>query len=70
MLLVTLSSVLFVLLLLQTIGVVWFVCKVQNSRKNIIKKDVNPLYGVDDEMEVADGSQRRSADQNYDNMGS
>ena len=40
------ASVLFVLLLLQTIGLVWFVRK--DKRRKTVKKDVNPLYGVDD----------------------
>ena len=64
-----LSSILLVLLLLQTIGVVWFICKVKRSQKNAIKKDVNPLYGDDYEM-GGDNNQRASADQNYDYMGS
>ena len=69
MLFVSLSCVFFLLLILQTIGVVWFVCKIKRSQRNAIKKDVNPLYGVDYEMEGGDNNQRASADNNYDYMG-
>ena len=64
------SAALFLLLLLQTTGVVCFVCKVKRARKNAFKKDVNPLYGVDYEMEDAHKNQSTSSDQNYDYMGS
>ena len=66
-LLVALASVLFILLLLQTIGLVWFVRKFNRSRRKAIKRDLNPLYGVDGNGE---DNQRASADQNYDYMGS
>ena len=66
---ISVSAVLFLLLLLLTIGVVWFVCKVKRSQRNAIKKDVNPLYGVDYETEGGDNNQRASADENYDYMG-
>ena len=41
----SLSGVLLLLLVLQTIGVICFVRK-NRSRKNAVKKDVNPLYDV------------------------
>ena len=66
MLLVSATGVLLLLLLLQTIGVVWFIWKAKSSRRKAIKKDINPLYGVEYETE----DRRTSADQNYDYMGS
>jgi len=65
---ISLSAVLFLLLLLQTIGLVWFVCKVKKSGSQGVKKDLNPLYGVDYEMESKDKNQRGNSD-NYDYMG-
>jgi len=66
MLLVSATGVLLLLLLLQTIGVVWFIWKAKSSQRKVIKKDINPLYGFDYETE----DRRTSADQNYDYMGS
>ena len=70
MLLVSASAVLLILLLLQTIGVVWFVWRAKSSRREAIKRDINPLYGVEYEMEGGERDARTSAEQNYDYMGS
>ena len=70
MLLVSASAVLLVLLLLQTIGVVWFVWRAKSSRREAIKRDINPLYGVEYEMEGGERGARTSTEQNYDYMGS
>ena len=69
--LISLSSVLFLLLLLLAIGVVCFICKIKRSHRNAVKKDVNPLYGVDYEyeMEEPNKKQREYSDNNYDYMG-
>ena len=61
---------LFLLLVLQTVGVAVFIYKVKSSARKAIKKDVNPLYGVDYEGEADDQNPRpTSAEQSYDYMG-
>ena len=70
MLLASASGVLLLLLLLQTIGVVWFIWKVKSSQRKIIKKDINPLYGVEYEMEGGGDRDVRTSADNYDYMGS
>ena len=50
------------LLILQTVGIAVFICKVKRSARNAIKKDFNPIYGVDDENEA-------ESKNNYDYMG-
>ena len=63
-------GVLSLLLILQTVGVAVFICKVKSSARKAIKKDVNPLYGVDYEGEADDQNPRpTSAEQSYDYMG-
>ena len=69
LLLASASGLLLLLLILQTVGVVWFVWRVKSSRRKAIKKDINPLYGVEYEMGGGDRLARTSAD-NYDYMGS
>ena len=70
MLLVSASALLLILLLLQTIGVVWFIWRSKSLRREAIKRDINPLYGVEYEMEGGERDARTSAEQNYDYMGS
>ena len=70
MLLVSASAVLLILLLLQTIGVVWFIWRAKSSRREVIKRDIDPRYGVEYEMEGGERDARTSAEQNYDYMGS
>ena len=53
------------LLILQTVGVAVFIYKVKSSARKAIKKDVNPLYGVDYEGE----EEENSVEQSYDYMG-
>ena len=65
----SLSGGLLLLLLLQTIGVICFVCK-NRSRKNAVKKDVNPLYGADNAEDAVEENNRSvSNSENYDYMG-
>ena len=65
----SLSGVLLLLLVLQTIGVVCFVRK-NRSRKNAVKKDVNPLYRADNKEDAAEENNKRVSNiENYDYMG-
>ena len=58
------------LLILLIIGVGVFVYKVKGSARKAVKKDVNPLYGVDYGGEADDQNPRpMSAEQSYDYMG-
>ena len=58
------------LLILQTVGVAVFIYKVKSSPRKVIKKDVNPLYGVDYEVEEEEKNPRASSsEQSYDSMG-
>ena len=65
------TAVLSVLLILQTIGVFCFIYKVKGSSKKAIKKDINPLYGVDyeGEEETDKNARSNSVEQSYDYMG-
>ena len=63
-------GVLSLLLLILIVGVVVFIYMVKTSARKAIKKDVNPLYGVDYEGEADDQNPRpMSAEQSYDYMG-
>ena len=65
----SLSGVLLLLLVLQTIGVVCFVRK-NRSQENAVKKDVNPLYRADNEEDAAEENNKRVSNiENYDYMG-
>ena len=65
------TALLSVLLALQTIGVFCFIYKVKSSARKAIKKDINPLYGVDYEGESENKNPRSdSVEQSYDYMGS
>ena len=66
--LATLSGVLLLLL----IGVIYLIYKMWSTARNAIKRDVNPLYGIDYEGEEAETEDPRpnSVDQHtYDYMG-
>jgi len=66
-LLFSIIGVLFLLLILLTVGFAVFMCKMRSSAKKVIKKDVNPLYGVE---EVENKNPRSdSLEQSYDYMG-
>ena len=58
-------------LLLLLIGVIYLIYKMWSTARNAIKRDVNPLYGVDYEGEEAETEAPRpnSGDQAYDYMG-
>ena len=62
------TGALSLLVILLIIGVSIFICKAKSSAKKVIKKDVNPLYGVDYEGDPEDKNPRLS-EQNYDYMG-
>ena len=64
-------GVVSLLLILQTVGVAVFICKVKSSARNtIIKEDVNPIYGVKNEKEAEDKNPRsKSLEESYDYMG-
>ena len=63
-------GVLSLLLVLLIVGVAVFIYKVKTSARNAIKKDINPLYGVDYEGEADDQNPRpMSAEQSYNYMG-
>ena len=68
-------------LLLLLIGVIFLIYKMWSTARNAIKKDVNPLYGIDYEDAEAKGKNEEakgknedprsnSIDQHYDYMGS
>ena len=65
--LATLSGVLLLLL----IGVIYLIYKMWSTARNAIKKDFNPLYGIDYEEAEAKNEDPRpsSVDQHYDYMG-
>jgi len=65
--LATLSGVLLLLL----IGVVYLIYKMWSTARNAIKRDFNPVYGIDYEGEEAKNEDPRpqSVDQQYDYMG-
>ena len=67
--LATLSGVLLLLL----VGVVYLIYKMWSTARNAIKKDVNPLYGIDYEGEEAETEDPRpnsvTVDHQYDYMG-
>ena len=59
------------LLLLLLIGVVYLIYKMWSTARNAIKRDFNPVYGIDYEGEEAENEDPRpdSLDQQYDYMG-
>ena len=61
------SGVLFLLLF----GVIYLNYKMWSTARNAIKRDVNPLYGIDYEGDEAEAEDPRpdSVDQQYDYMG-
>jgi len=61
-------GVLSLLLILQTVGVAVVIYKVKSSARKAIKKDINPLYGVDFEGEEGEDKnlRSRSLEQSYD----
>ena len=65
--LATLSGVLLLLL----IGVVYLICKMRSTVRKAIKRDFNPVYGIDYEGEEAENEDPRpdSLEQQYDYMG-
>ena len=67
-------AVLSGVLLLLLIGVVYLIYKMWSTARNAIKKDVNPLYGIEYEDAEAKGKndnpRSKSVDQHYDYMGS
>ena len=65
--LATLSGVLLLLL----IGVVYLIYKMWSTARNAIKRDFNPVYGIDYEGEEAENEEPwpNSLDNQYDYMG-
>ena len=66
--LATLSGILLLLLLV----VLYLIYKMWSTARNAIKKDVNPLYGIDYEGEEAENKENprtKSIEQPYDYMG-
>ena len=65
--LATLSGVLLLLL----VGVIYLIYKMWSAARKAIKRDVNPIYGIDYEEEDAETEDPRpnSVDQQYDYMG-
>ena len=67
--LATLSGILLLLLL----GVIYLIYKMWSTARNAIKRDVNPLYGIDYEGEEAETEDPRpnsvNVDHQYDYMG-
>ena len=58
------------LLIIETVSIAVFIYKVKSSARKAIKKDVNPLYGVDYEGETEEKNTRPdSLGQTYDYMG-
>ena len=55
-------------LLLLLIGVVYLIYKMWSTARNAIKRDFNPVYGIDYEGEEAENEDPRpnSLDQEYD----
>ena len=60
--LITSTSVLVILLVILILGLVYTYQKIKRSRKKAIKRDVNPLYGVEEEREAGSTT-------DYDYMG-
>ena len=59
-------------LLLLLVGVIYLIYKMWSTARNAIKRDVNPLYGIDyegDEAEVEDPRPDSVDQQQYDYMG-
>jgi len=66
---ISLSGVLLLLLILLTIGVGCFVCKTR-AQTAALKKDINPVYGAENEAEAAEENIKRVSNaENYDYMG-
>ena len=63
--LATLSGV----LLLFLIAVIYLIYKMWSTARNAIKRDVNPLYGIDYEEAETEEPRPASVDQQYDYMG-
>ena len=66
--LATCSGILLLLLLV----VVYLIYKMWSTARNAIKRDVNPLYGIDyegEEAEKEENPRTKSIDQPYDYMG-
>ena len=59
------------LLLLLLIGVVYLIYKMRSTVRKAIKRDFNPVYGIDYEGEEAENEDPRpnSLEQQYDYMG-
>ena len=60
----SLSGVLLLLLIIQTIGVICCVCKTK-SQTIAAKEDENPMYGVDYEADAGVSDKRASKTENY-----
>ena len=60
----SLSGVLLLLLIIQTIGVICCVCKTK-SQTIAAKEDENPMYGVDYEADADVSDKRASKTENY-----
>ena len=60
----SLSGVLLLLLIIQTIGVICGVCKTK-SHTIAAKEDENPMYGVDYEADADVSDKRASKTENY-----
>ena len=60
----TLSGVLLLFLIIQTIGVICCVCKTK-SQTIAAKEDENPMYGVDYEADAGVSDKRASKTENY-----
>ena len=58
-------------LLLLLVGVTYLIYKMWSTARNAIKRDFNPLYGIDYEEEEAETKDPRpnSVDNQYDYMG-
>ena len=63
----SLAGVVLLMVLLQTIGLVNFMCKkrAKIGKRKIIKTDKNPDYGVDYETDGGDNDKRISTDYDY-----
>ena len=61
------AGVVVLLVVLQTIGLVSFMCKrrAKTRKRKIIKTDINPDYGVDYETDGGDNDKRVSTDYDY-----
>ena len=63
----SLAGVVVLLVVLQTIGLVNFMCKkrAKTKKRKIIKTDINPDYGEDYETDGGDNDKRISSDYDY-----